>query len=212
MILSCNRQQNMRERAQQIALDAQTEPAGKVFVFDCAPDFRFTVQVDSSRAWLYLPADTVMLEQTISASGARYQSGQYLFWNRGDSAMLETGEASYTSCSVNRSESIWQGATLRGTDFRATGNEPGWHLELEYGEQLLLVTDYGKSSYSFLTPDVQKPARYPVSYALHTGENRVQITIRNEPCMDSMSGDNYPFKVQVVMNGRILRGCGRTLP
>ncbi|MBD3275805.1 MAG: hypothetical protein GF372_10855, partial [Candidatus Marinimicrobia bacterium] len=51
----------MRERAQQIALDTQTESDGRVFVFDCASDFRFTVQVDSSRAWLYLPSDTVML-------------------------------------------------------------------------------------------------------------------------------------------------------
>ena len=202
----------MRERAQQIALDAHTEPAGEVFVFDCASDFRFTVQLDSSRAWLYLPSDTVMLRQSVSASGARYENEQYLFWSKGGSAMLKTGEESFTDCALNHSESIWQAAALRGAHFRAVGNEPGWHLELEYGEQLLLVTNYGEESYSFLTPDIQKPADYPVSYDLQAGENRLQIVIRNEQCIDNMSGKEFPFSAEVVINDQTLRGCGRALP
>jgi membrane-bound inhibitor of C-type lysozyme len=212
LILSCNRQQNMRERAQQIAQDAQPEPAGEVFVFDCAPDYRFTVQVDSSSAWLYLPADTVVLEQTVSASGVKYENDQYLLWNKGDSALLETGEATYTDCALNHSESIWQAAALRGTDFRAVGNEPGWHLELEYGAQLLLVTDYGRESYSFLTPEIHKPARYPVTYELEAGGNQLQIFISDEQCTDTMSGEKFPFSVRVEFNDQILIGCGRALP
>lgn len=50
--------------------------------------------------------------------------------------MLEVGKKRHVHCKNNRAEAIWEDAKLRGVDFRAVGNEPGWHLELTAGERL----------------------------------------------------------------------------
>lgn len=41
------------------------------------------------------------------------------------------------------SERGWEEAKRRGVDFRAVGDEPGWWLEIERGERIEFVTDYG---------------------------------------------------------------------
>ncbi len=43
----------------------------------------------------------------------------------------------------------WHAAKLRGVAFRAIGQEPGWLLEIKNGEEILIVTDYGKNKNSF---------------------------------------------------------------
>ena len=52
---------------------------------------------------------------------------------------------------------VWHAAKLRGVAFRAIGQEPGWLLEITNGEEILLVTDYGKNKKSY--PLCRTPGR-----------------------------------------------------
>ena len=72
-----------------------------------------------------------------------------MFWSKGDEAMLEVGKKRHVHCKNNRAEAIWEDAKLRGVDFRAVGNEPGWHLELTAGEKVVFVGDYGTTRQEF---------------------------------------------------------------
>lgn len=69
-----------------------------------------------------------------SASGARNEAEDVLVWTEGTVALLEVGGADYSDCVLDRRASVWEEAKLRGIAFRATGNEPGWHLEIMPGE------------------------------------------------------------------------------
>lgn len=44
-----------------------------------------------------------ILEQTISASGARYSNGEYVFWSKGNSAFIErNGNVIYEYCQLEQ--------------------------------------------------------------------------------------------------------------
>ena len=55
---------------------------------------------DSGRITLYLPDRTVALDRVRAASGAKYQASHFLFWNKGDYALLEVGDKTY-NCQRN---------------------------------------------------------------------------------------------------------------
>ncbi len=212
VLSSCDSGNNVRQQAQRITDNTQSDGTGEIIVFHCEQDFRFTVQVDSDTALLFLKQDTIVLEKSASGSGAKYVADGYLFWSKGDSAILGIGDRQYLLCANVPSTAVWQAAALRGIDFRATGNEPGWHLEMEYGEQVRLVTMYGEKSYTFITPDVTQPDKFPVEYFFSNGKDSLQVEILSTPCQDSMSGVEHPFTVLLNLNGNQLRGCGRELP
>jgi uncharacterized membrane protein len=37
------------------------------------------------------------------------------------------------------------------------------------------------------------------------------LELEGQRCNDSMSGETFPTRVSVTLNGRILQGCGRAL-
>jgi uncharacterized membrane protein len=104
---------------------------------------------------------------------------------------------------------VWHAAKLRGVAFRAIGQEPGWLLEITNGEEILLVTDYGKNkqSYRYVEPQEDKAARktvFPVDI-------RTSVLIEGKPCTDSMSGESSEVTVTVMLGEKKLKGCGRAL-
>jgi putative lipoprotein len=104
---------------------------------------------------------------------------------------------------------VWHKAKLRGVAFRAIGQEPGWLLEITNGEEILLVTDYGKNkkSYPYVEPQEDKAARktvFPV-------DDSTSVLIEGKPCTDSMSGESFEVTVTVTQGAKTLRGCGRAL-
>lgn len=194
------------------ASDSQAQADPRTFVFECPNDFTFTARIEGQTAWLFLPGKTVSLPQVPSASGAKYSDGQTTFWNKGDAALLETGEDRHQECSNNRARAIWEHAKLNGVDFRAVGNEPGWHLELKRGETILLVSDYGQSRYTFETPTPLEDAKTgTTTYRVQNQEHDLEIQLQSRPCRDSMSGELLETKVTVNLDGRTYQGCGRAL-
>ncbi len=104
---------------------------------------------------------------------------------------------------------VWHAAKLRGVAFRAIGQEPGWLLEITNGEEILLVTDYGKNknSYPYVEPQEDQAARKTVFQV----NDNTSVLIEGKPCSDTMSGESFEVTVTVTQGGKKLKGCGRAL-
>lgn len=139
---------------QAVAPDVAAAPAPSTgtFVFEC-DGYEFVARVEDEHVWLFLPGKTVRVPQVPSASGARYSDGRVVFWSKGEQALLEVGEVSHRGCRNDRARAVWEDAKLRGADFRAVGNEPGWFLEILYERRIVLVTDYGLARDEFENPE-----------------------------------------------------------
>ncbi len=124
----------------------------KTFVFECDSTFSFTVQLINEKAKVILPEKTYELKQMEAASGAKYSDGEITFWTKGEEAFLELEDTTYRNCVNNGVAAVWEKAKLSGVDFRASGFEPGWHLEIKNDEKTLFVTNYGNERYEFVTP------------------------------------------------------------
>ena len=193
-----------------IVISRQPEP--QTYAYDCSDGYSFTARIEEKKAWLFLPDQTVSLPLVPSGSGTKYSEGQITFWRKGDEAMLELGEERHANCTNNRAKGIWEDAKLRGVDFRAVGNEPGWYLELTEGEKVLFVGDYGKTRYEFATPEprVDQHARTTI-YRVQEGKQELTVVIEGRPCHDSMSGEPFESSVTVILDDKQYRGCGKSL-
>ena len=189
-----------------------TEIKPQTFVYECPNDFSFVARIESEKAWLFLPDGTINLAQVQSASGTKYSNESDTFWIKGDEAIIETSEDKHTDCRNNRAKAIWEHAKLNGADFRAIGNEPGWHMEISNKQDILLVTDYGQQTYQFTSAIIKsKPHDRTTSYHAQSNGNNVEIVIKGIPCQDSMSGEAFSATVSVLVNNMRYMGCGKAL-
>jgi heat shock protein HslJ len=103
----------------------------------------------------------------------------------------------------------------RGIEFYATGNEPGWSLEMDIDKGCQFKTMDGSI---FNTPVLTgvvdadgKSTRYHAS--MESGELNIAIT--RQECIDNMSGDKFTYSVMVSLklgNDKEFKnyiGCGR---
>ncbi len=191
---------------------APSQPRLQTFAYDCVingyvvADFRQS----SDSMWLFLKNNTVLLPQEQSASGGKYSNGDVTFWSKGSEAMLTVaGEQDH--CLENRPASVVEDAKLRGVDFRATGNEPGWTLEIT-GTDIVLVTNYGQDRFEYQAANhaTGEDGR-TVTYASSDPAVPVTTTITGETCADDMSGQRYETRVEITVGEKAYRGCGQGL-
>lgn len=175
-------------------------------------DGRFLVSsLRKKDLWLFLPGETVRLSPAPAASGAKYSDELVTFWSKGEEAMLETPHGRI-GCMLDHEASVWEDAKLRGADFRAVGNEPGWHLELFSGQPSLLVSDYGRQRLNF--EPAGPLAMTPGPGSLFTGQAQgldIVVLVTPGPCRDTMVDRQYESRVRVLLGDRVLSGCGRAL-
>jgi putative lipoprotein len=184
----------------------------QTYVYECEDNYRFPVRIEGRKAWLFLPGNTVSLPSVPAGSGAKYSDGRMFFWSKGETALLEGFAGGRRSCRNNRFLAIWEHAKLNGVDFRAVGNEPGWHLELTGGGKLLFVSDYGQSRYEFNTPEpVSDAGARTTTYRVQNHEHTLVVRITGQACRDTMRGDSFESTVTVTLDGRIHNGCGKAL-
>jgi len=184
----------------------------RTFVLECTAAYRFPVRIEGKRAWLFLPDQTIDLPQVPAVSGMQYSDGNTTFWSDGDQARFETPGAASYNCRNNRALAIWEHAKLNGVDFRAVGNEPGWHLEITRGQKILFVSDYGQSRYEFDAPEPETiAARRTTIY--HTGnvDHTLEVSITGQPCQDTMRGAHFESRVTVILDKQTYHGCGKAL-
>lgn len=189
---------------------ASTVP-DSTFVYECGGGAEFVAALRRDTVWAFLPSATVALPHVAAASGAKYSDGETVFWSKASDAVLESPSDTLRGCRNNRRRAVWEHAKLSGVDFRAVGNEPGWHLEIR-PETILLVTDYGERRYEFpaVAPEEDDAARTSVFRATADGVS-LTLTLRAERCLDTMVDEEYETTVEVLIDGRTLRGCGRAL-
>ena len=85
--------------------------------------------------------------------------------------------------------------------YRAVGQEPGWTLIIDDRD----VTFIGQDGSVVREPRPQ-PIVGPAGQTYRTA--RIQANIVTAPCTDIMSGQAYPHRVQVEIDGRRFNGCG----
>lgn len=96
--------------AETTAANAMHSPrAGETFVFACntqGDGFRFKTRSGPGETALWLPdrlgGRYLVLGQTRAASGARYEGDGVVFWNKGDSALLQVDGQIYADCALDR--------------------------------------------------------------------------------------------------------------
>jgi uncharacterized membrane protein/membrane-bound inhibitor of C-type lysozyme len=182
-----------------------------VFVYDCGEGARFTVLVDEDAALLLLPDSARRLRHEPAASGARYAQGDDLFWSKGDEALLVVDGVEHAGCVRDTVAAVWEDARIRGVDYRAVGNEPGWHLEIVENGRTVFVGDYGATQLEFATPVPRRAHDGSRHFAWHDGAQRFEATLREARCHDTMADISYALTVTVEWNGRTLAGCGQAL-
>ena len=185
------------------------QTTGQTFVFACRDSFEFIARTDNKEAWLFLPSGTIQLPYTGAGS---YRNDQTHFQIDGQEASLENSGVKHLGCKNDRRQAIWEHAKLNGADYRAVGNEPGWHLEVRSQKSIILITDYGSTRREFRLPkaEVDKTSRMTRYQAKESG-HELSLIISGEPCLDSMSGEEFSSKATVVLDGKRLQGCGRAL-
>jgi len=154
-----------------------------------------------------------VLPQVASASGARFESADWLFWNRGAQALLQRKPSPPVYCNEVRSLSLVEDARARGITFRGQGNAPGWLLEVGPANRVVLSGAPGGSDTTLRQawPDL-RPVPGPVygstRYTGEAGGRRYQIVVTPDPCVDDMSGQRFQAVVRIEIDGKRLRGCG----
>lgn len=188
---------------------ADPRPLGRTLVYECA-DYEFIARLGPGEMAVWLDDRYFILSQVRSASGVKYEEGATVFWLKGEEATLELDGQRYTSCRLNPARAPWEDARRRGVNFRGFGNEPGWHLEIQHGRQILFVGDYGMQRVMIPDPGVQVDGATR-SYHGRTEASELRVEIIDGLCRDTMKGDEFPSQVSVQYRGRVYRGCGRDL-
>lgn len=193
---------------------APTGTGPSSFSYGCGGEIRFvaTIENGGESVRLLLPDTAVTLPHVVSASGARYGEGPYIYWSHGQEALLETPERTFTQCVSDEGGPGWRDAKARGVRFRAVGQEPGWILDVREDGAMDIEADYGEAIYHLppVDPEVDRGAGRSV-YRVETEAHRAAIVIDDEPCRDVMSGWPYESTVSMTLDGREYRGCGRRL-
>lgn len=129
-----------------------------------------------------------------------------------DQAPIDTAEGVSDSAPspLDRMPS-WEEARAAGVEFRAVGQEPGWMVDIYRRHRIVLLLDYGETQLELPRPAPTSPGEGVTRYETQGGGHSAAITIRHTPCADAMSGQPYPSSVEVVVDGRSLRGCGRSV-
>ncbi|MGH9816401.1 MAG: META domain-containing protein, partial [Candidatus Acidiferrales bacterium] len=60
-------------------------------------------------------------------------------------------------------------------------------------------------------PEPVQDASATVTYTARTDAHELVLVVRETPCQDVMSGEPFPYTVTVGLDGKELKGCGRTL-
>lgn len=146
------------------------------------------------------------MEQTISASGAKFQNlgdPETYLWSKGEKADLRINGVDAPECIETQKPKAPE------KPYRASGNEPGWYAVIE-NNGLKLVADYGEVETTLpVTQDTREGATRTVT-AEQDGA-KIVMTIRDEACQDGMSGEAFAHRVTLGYNDKTYEGCGKSL-
>ncbi len=209
LISACGANPNSSDLSNDAVPPMLPQTAGKTLVYECG-DYDFIARTGPGELALWLHDRYLVLGQVRAASGAKYEGDGVVVWIKDEDALLEDNGTRLTGCRQNLRRVPWEDARRRGVDFRGTGNEPGWYLEVLEGERLLYVGAYGSQRLLFEQP-LKNSDSDSVTYRAGQSPDEISVKTSEVACGDSMSGDRYPITVDVSVGGEHLRGCGMFL-
>lgn len=171
-------------------------------VYHCT-DTSLVLEQKGGSSMLYLDGQKVPVQQRQSSSGIEYAGTELHLVTSGKEATLTTRGASQ-GCRLDPKATAWDSAKLKGVDFRALGNEPGWQLEIS-GTAMELDTDYGQQRFKSGARRLQQGDK-----TLFEGSG-FSATLSPGPCVDDMSGERFDTKVDIRLESQQLHGCGNFL-
>jgi len=190
--------------------DFSSVNTSNVYAYACGDSLQFSAQVTKDSTWLFLPDTTLKTLPVKAGSGAKYEGARYIYWSKGNQAILQGPTGPFLTCKAVPKEKSWAAAKIRGVDFRALGQEPGWILEITKGKQLTYIGNYGKDTLATSVPKPKENGERTI-YQANTDSHKLEITIAEKPCTDSMSGFQFPKSVGITVDGKKYHGCGRSL-
>jgi heat shock protein HslJ/uncharacterized lipoprotein YbaY len=159
-----------------------------------------TIGYTADTMHLTVGKETIEMRPVEAASGAKFAStgdSTTTFWSKGDRAMLVLRGQSFPECARVETET---------EAFRATGNEPGWRLEIT-DTKMTFIGNYGQTRIEAPAPAAQTTAEFR-QYEARTDGHDLIVRIFDRRCSDTMSGMPHPNEVVVVFDGKRLNGCG----
>ena len=186
--------------------------SGRTAAFTCAPPgeaaFTFTIRNGPGEVGITLPerfgGRSLVPPQVRAASGARFEEGSVVFWDKGDEALLQVGSQTFEGC-VGRAEE--EGGEVI---FRATGTEPFWRLEITEGD--LSFYNFGEQEVVVPAPAPETDEAAGITTYHAVGEAYdLRVVLDETTCTDAMSGFTYEVTVTVTLGGDTFQGCGRGL-
>lgn len=181
-----------------------------VYAYSCGDSLQFSAFVTRDSSWLFLPDTTLKTLPVKAGSGAKYEGAYYIYWSKGNQAILQRPTGPFLTCKTISREQAWAAARIRGVDFRAQGQEPGWIVEITGDNQLKYIGNYGKDTLTATAPQPKVNGRR-TTYQLSTATHRLKVEITDRSCTDSMSGFHFSQSVMVTVDEKNYRGCGRFL-
>jgi heat shock protein HslJ len=100
-----------------------------------------------------------------------------------------------------------QGAAASAVQWRAGGHEPSWSLSRSGGE-MTLETDFGANRVSFTVPPAIQSDDQLVRYVTSVSGEPLEVAVKSEVCVDTMTGMPRPQQVTVTLGNKRLTGCG----
>lgn len=160
-------------------------------------DRTFRLEFEDGMARLDTGESIIELPQTISASGARFESadGRVMIWNKGAKARVKIDDREYVECDIRAAETA---------GWTARGNEPGWLVAIKDGRASFTL-NYGSETLDLPLP---APTIESGAYRYEFPRFALTLTVQDGMCEDDMSGRPYPQKVELTTATERLRGCG----
>lgn len=184
---------------------------GSVFTgWRCTPAQDLVTASDGDRLRLWSAHGAWLLDPAVVAGGERYQQGDLSFWAKGTEATVESRRGRL-SCKQNVQQDALTRRQFPGVMFRAQGNEPGWHLTLANDvPEIFLSLDYGDREITLPYRVVAMDnATGRVELASGQSARPFDVRIEARACFDDMSGQPWPARVSLAVNGKTYRGCGQ---
>lgn len=92
--------------------------------------------------------------------------------------------------------------------FQVLGNEPGWSVRLNYDLAADVVLDTGSTRFNTTFTPTHHSTTHWIAQAKQ-GDDQLVLRIRAGYCNDTMSDTVYAYQAELVINDKVLQGCGR---
>lgn len=104
--------------------------------------------------------------------------------------------------------------TASDTLYRISGTEPFWSLTIARPRSVYTPADGDTLFFDFKEPRTASARQQEHVQVFELGSEQLLVlrkTSPNCPCSDGMSGKSYPYQATLILNEKILDGCGRKL-